>query len=380
MTIPEIRELPQRNDPLFNDKAMETFSDINPMIRATNAATLAMNLNSISSTSVTSVAIPTALPASKSMTVETGKSYLPGMSLKIARTSSATNWMHGEVTSYNSTTGALVVNVTTVRGSGTYTDWTITYSSPIDNRPDIQPIAASVASNALTLQLNPTTLFFRSATLTSGDVVSRGLAAAISLVVPSGATLGTANATPTRLVLLALDNSGTMELAVVNLSGGLSLDDSTLISTTAIGTGADASNVVYSAAARTNLPFRVVGFIDITEATAGTWATTPTTVQGAGGQAVSAMSGFGYGELQTPSRALGTTYRNNTGKPVFVSVSASSTANASLSAVVNGKPPMYGSGSAAGFTAGITFFVPPYGSYIVNVTAGTPTLTSWAEL
>ena len=52
----------------------------------------------------------------------------------------------------------------------------------------IQPITASVASSALTITLNPTSLDFRSATIGSGTVTTVSNAAAISVVVPSTAT------------------------------------------------------------------------------------------------------------------------------------------------------------------------------------------------
>lgn len=77
---------------------------------------------STSSTSTTSNTIGT---GSKSFTVETGKGYLAGQSLSIARTSAPTNRMFAVVTSYNSGTGALVVNVQAIEGSGTFTDWSI---------------------------------------------------------------------------------------------------------------------------------------------------------------------------------------------------------------------------------------------------------------
>lgn len=190
-------------------------------------------------------------------------------------------------------------------------------------RGRIQPITASVASSALTLGLNPTVLDFRSATLTDGTVNTRNIAAPISLVVPSGATLGTVNATQARLVLLAIDNAGTVELAVVNLAGGNNLDETTLISTTAISAAATANNVIYSTTARTNVPFRVVGFIDITEATAGTWATAPTTIQGEGGQALAALQSIGYGQTwQAVTRTSGTTYYNTTGRSITIKVDA----------------------------------------------------------
>jgi hypothetical protein len=77
------------------------------------------------STSTTSLAIAL---GTKSLTVDVSKSYQPGMTVKIARTASPSNWMQGEVISYNSGTGALVVNATSILGSGTYTDWTITFA------------------------------------------------------------------------------------------------------------------------------------------------------------------------------------------------------------------------------------------------------------
>jgi hypothetical protein len=75
------------------------------------------------STSTTSNTIGT---GSKAFTVQTGKSYFPGQSLTIARTSAPTNRMFAVVNSYNSGTGALVVTSQAFEGSGTFTDWTIT--------------------------------------------------------------------------------------------------------------------------------------------------------------------------------------------------------------------------------------------------------------
>ena len=162
----------------------------------------------------------------------------------------------------------------------------------------IQSITSSVAGNQLTVGLNPTTLDFRSATLTTGVPNTRTVSSALTLVVPASATLGTVNATQARLVLLAIDNAGTVELAIVNLAGGVNLDETTLISTTAISAAATSASVVYSTTARTNVPFRVVGFLDITETTAGTWATDATTKQGAGGASI---WGGNFGHLRAAS-------------------------------------------------------------------------------
>jgi hypothetical protein len=145
--------------------------------------------------------------------------------------------------------------------------------------------SASVAANALSVSIDPCTTEFRSTTLTSGAVTSIANEAAISLTVPDTATLGTTNAVVARLVVLEINNAGAKEVAIVNLAGGVNLDETTLISTTALSTAADSAGVIYSTTARTNVAFRVKGFIDITEATAGTWATAPTLVQPAGGGA-----------------------------------------------------------------------------------------------
>ena len=71
-------------------------------------------------TSTTSLAISN---GSKSLTVGTGLSYTTQQAVIIAYDSS--NHMHGVVTSYNSGTGAMVVDVQQKTGSGTYASWTV---------------------------------------------------------------------------------------------------------------------------------------------------------------------------------------------------------------------------------------------------------------
>jgi hypothetical protein len=147
----------------------------------------------------------------------------------------------------------------------------------------IQPITASASAGALTITLNPTTLDFRSSTLTSGATNTRTVSAAISLTIPSGGTLGTTSLSGYRLAVLAIDNAGTLELAVCNAGGSVNLDESTLISTTILDTGSDSANSAYSTTARSSVPFRVVGFLeDSVNTTAGTWVD-PTKIQGQGG-------------------------------------------------------------------------------------------------
>lgn len=238
--------------------------------------------------------------------------------------------------------------------------------------PQIYSVTASVASSALTVTLNPCALDFRATPLTSGTVNTRTVGSAISVIVSSGSTLGTVSAQQSRIVVIALDNAGTIELAVVNISGGTNLDETTLISTTAEGGAgaADSATVVYSTTARTSLPFRVVGFIQSTQTTAGTWATAPSTIQGYGGQALAAMSSLGYGQTWqdvSATRAVGTTYYNTSGKPIVVVY----VSTAAVTVTIN-----IGGVSIASMYAPTTFVVPASQSYSIT----SSTLQKWAEL
>jgi len=248
----------------------------------------------------------------------------------------------------------------------------------------IQPIAASVAANALTLTLNATSLDMRSSALTSGTINTRTVAAPISVVVPSTATLGTVNATAARLALLAIDNAGTVELAVVNLAGGNNLDETTLISTTAISAAATSASAIYSMTARSNVPFRVVGFIDITETIAGTWATAPSTIQGQGGQALAGISAIGYGQIWqdvTGSRVIGTTYYNTTGRPIQVSATTFSTTAASVGQMtVNGVVVAKSAQPGSGYNDIYSVIVPPGGAYSITQAGAGASLYQWSEL
>jgi hypothetical protein len=152
-------------------------------------------------------------------------------------------------------------------------------------------LTATVAANALTVAIktkagadpsatDPVLVVFRNATLATGDYVVRSVTAATSVVVSSGSTLGTTSAVASTIQVLAIDNSGTVELAVVNNSGALRLNEYSLLTTVAEGGAgaADSADVVYSTTLRTNVPYRNIGYIFSTQATAGTWASSPTQI------------------------------------------------------------------------------------------------------
>lgn len=392
MTITALPAVPSRSDApaTFISKADAFLAALPQFVTEANDTASALNLASVSDTSASSVLIGT---GAKTFTVSAGKSFQGGMYLVIADTAApSTNSMFAQVTSYSGTT--LIVNVISVRGSGTKTAWEISLTSsggaqsgansditsltgltsPITGvaaNSKIQPITASVGSSALTITLNPTSLDFRDATLTSGTINTRTVSAAISCVVPSTATLGTVNAVQNRLAVLAIDNAGTVELAVVNLAGGNSLDETGVITTTALSTGSDSNNVIYSTTARTSVPYRVVGYVESTQATAGTWATAPSTIQGYGGQAFAAMSSLGYGQTwQVVTRTSGTTYYNTTGKPIFLSaeingnVSSFSVATITINGVAFSLVRSQNSASASYGTG--TAIIPTNATYVIT--------------
>lgn len=150
-------------------------------------------------------------------------------------------------------------------------------------------LACSVGASALTIALTQADgstdpgagaaavkISFRSSTATSGAYNQRSVTAALSLVVSSGSSLGMTSAVEAKLFVYAIDNAGTVELAISQTR----YLDGTVLSTTAEGGAgaADSNSVVYSTTARSNVPVRLIGVLKATEATAGTWATAPSVV------------------------------------------------------------------------------------------------------
>ena len=169
--------------------------------------------------------------------------------------------------------------------------------------------------------------------------------------------------------------------------GGVNLDETTLISPTTISGSSNSASTIYSASAvSANSPFRVVGYVSITEATAGTWATAPTLVQGAGGQAMAGMQTLGFGQTWqniSGSRTAGTTYYNTTGKPIAFSVQAQGTTNSAVSVtlVVGGTTVVVQNVAAisGGFSSPSALaIVPPGQSYSATIVGGTA--SAWTEL
>jgi hypothetical protein len=82
----------------------------------------------------------------------------------------------------------------------------------------------------------------------------------------------------------------------------------------------------------------------------------------------------------TGSRVAGTTYTNTTGKPMFVSATISSTVANFSTLTVNGVVADYANSiNQANNATKVCGWVPPGGTYVVAVSAGTKTTTNWSE-
>ena len=118
----------------FNSKGNGTVTSVNSGINISvdNTNPAAPIINSLSdrykTTSTTSNSVTN---GSKNFTVDLNLSYIPLQEILIVH--NPANHMHGEVTSYDAATGALVVDIKTHTGSGTYTAWTLNLDgTPVD--------------------------------------------------------------------------------------------------------------------------------------------------------------------------------------------------------------------------------------------------------
>lgn len=110
---------------IANSKAILATDEANA---AAASAITAVSAPGTSATSATNLSIGM---GSKELTVQAGKLLVVGMTVKITMTASPTVWMAGDVTGYNDITGALVVIVTAMQGTGAATAWTVSLSGAI---------------------------------------------------------------------------------------------------------------------------------------------------------------------------------------------------------------------------------------------------------
>lgn len=147
------------------------------------------------------------------------------------------------------------------------------------------------------------------------------------------------------------------------------------------GTGAATEGAAFAALKQyaTETDSGVVELATDIEAQTGTDSTRVATI--------ASMHGAVMGNLHTwqdmkASRALGTTYFNTTGRPIFVAVGAGSNATHEIVAVSGSTvvSSLLGSATANPQMRSVVFMVPNESGYYVTVSGGTPYLGLWAEL
>jgi hypothetical protein len=111
-----------------------------------NEFVAALNTFATTSTSSTSLAVSI---GTKNLTVEAGKSFQIGMTVTLGYTTNGAIFMQGQVTAYNSTTGAMTVLVNFIQGSGTYAAWTVSLSNPVLANDWSETVAAHATTMAI---------------------------------------------------------------------------------------------------------------------------------------------------------------------------------------------------------------------------------------
>lgn len=149
-------------------------------------------------------------------------------------------------------------------------------------------LTGTVSSNALTLNLKQADASsapasgtgavkasFRNATLTTGGYTSVSVTGALSITAPNGASFGTISGQNQYIFVYLINNAGTAELA---MAGDAAFDEGTTYNTTAISGSSTARNVLYSTTARTGVAVRLVARVQVSETTAGTYASAPSEI------------------------------------------------------------------------------------------------------
>lgn len=129
---------------------------------AAASAASALGAPGTNATSVTSLTVGT---GSKSLTIQAGKAYSLGQVVVIASTASPGNQMTGIITSYNSGTGALVVDVQQTLGSGTLAAWTISLGALVSST-----LPSQTTNNGKFLNTNGTSASWADALTPSGNL------------------------------------------------------------------------------------------------------------------------------------------------------------------------------------------------------------------
>lgn len=236
------------------------------------------------------------------------------------------------------------------------------FGSTIINAPINLSLSASVSSNALTINVlgafgagppsptNPVIIPTRDVTLANGDLTLSTIITPLSMIIPSGATLGANNGVPFRSWIVVFNDGGTARLGVVNCFNGnaqpifaLSGLSQNLNSTTQLTSSSLNAGVIYTnGAAVINKCFAIIGYLEYGAGltTAGAYNIVPTKLQLVGpggpfpGQIVQSVSASNLvGQTNISSTIFGVV--SNSALPAITLTSAANVVEYSFSAAAS---------------------------------------------
>lgn len=175
------------------------------------------SMNSFIGTSATSLSIGT---GTKVFTTQTTKTFLTGTFVQAISQANSANYMYGTVTSYDSGTGVLTLDIVTTGGSGTLADWLLIMAGARGGTG----IAATITAG--------TTTTGKAGTSASAANSGTSSAAILDFTIPRGADAG---------MRYAFESSTSMAAPA---TGGLRLNNASLASVTAIAVNATNSDAV----------------------------------------------------------------------------------------------------------------------------------------
>lgn len=152
MPIRQLPPVPTRDDPVNFALNGDAFLAALPgFVDDANALEQSMQLQATVGTSTSSLTVGT---GAKTLTASTGKAWATGAWVYVFASAAVSNYMVGRVTSYNATTGALVVNVSAIDGSGTHSAWVIGLATPQIDTHLVPRDGSRAMTGALTLPGN----------------------------------------------------------------------------------------------------------------------------------------------------------------------------------------------------------------------------------
>jgi hypothetical protein len=194
-----------------------------------------------------------------------------------------------QVIQYTRATGAALSTFGLNVGAAALGNSALSFDMPVN-----LGLTASIASNALTVSIvgangatpsstNPVLIPFRSTTPATGTPSVDTVTATAAMTVGSGFTMGCSSNVACRIWIYAIDNGGNVLLGLQTCSNAtqtFSCSDDLLFNTNANTNGTNLNGVLASTVAGlAGKAVRIIGYLEATETTAGTWATAPSKIQ-----------------------------------------------------------------------------------------------------